>query len=226
MSVRAVIFDMDGVLLDSEPIHFEATRALLAEHGIEYSAASGDNFFGCTDHEVFRVLRARYGLTSSEQELTKAWLAKVIPVLPTKAAPLPGVPEVLHDLRRRGLRLALASSSVPAVIAASLDALGIAGLFDARVSGHDVENGKPSPDIFLEAARRLALPPGDCIVIEDSYNGLQAARAAGMKCVVVPCASTAHQRFNGAAGKLASLAELPAWLADTAGAERHDPRPA
>lgn len=219
MSLRAVIFDMDGVLLDSEPIHFEATRALLAEYGIEYSAASGDNFFGCTDREVFRVLKARYGLEMSEEELTEAWLSRVIPALPSRALPLAGVPEVLHELRRRGLRLALASASVPAVIAASLDALGVAALFEARVSGHDVENGKPSPDIFLEAARRLRLHPAECVVVEDSNNGLQAARSAGMRCVVVPCASTARQEFPGASAMLTSLRGLPSWLDALGGCE-------
>jgi HAD superfamily hydrolase (TIGR01509 family) len=212
MGVRAVIFDMDGVLLDSEPIHFEATRELLAERGIDYSAAAGDNFFGCTDHEVFSVLKERYRLEMSEEELTKAWLGRVVPALPLMAAPLPGVPEVLHDLKDRGLRLALASSSVPAVIAASLKALGIGSLFEIKVSGHDVENGKPSPDIFLEAARRLGLPPAECVVVEDSSNGMRAALTAGMRCAVVPCSSTAHQDFSDASIRLRTLFDLPSWL--------------
>ena len=212
MGVLAVIFDMDGVLLDSEPIHLEATRALLADLGIDYSASADDNFFGCTDRDVFRVLKARYGLTIDEDQLAEAWVARVIPALPSRVAPLPGVPAVLHELRRRGLRLALASSSVPLVIAASLEALGVASLFEARVSGHDVDHGKPSPEIFLEAARRLGLQPEECVVVEDSYNGLQAARAAGMRCAVVPCASTAHQEFSGASARLTSLHELPGWM--------------
>jgi HAD superfamily hydrolase (TIGR01509 family) len=133
-------------------------------------------------------------------------------MIEASATPLPGVPSVLHELKRRGLRLALASASVPVVIAASLRTLGVEDVFETRVSGHDVANGKPSPDIFLEAARRLALPPANCVAVEDSQNGLRAALAAGMRCAVVPCPSTAHQDFSGASTRLANLHALPLWL--------------
>lgn len=212
MSVQAVIFDMDGVLLDSEPVHFEATCALLAEYGITYTPAAGEEFFGCTDRDVFRVLRARYGLEQDEDALIHAWIGHVLPRLATRIHPLPGVPGVLFELRRRGLRLALASASAAPVIAASLEALGLAGVFETRVSGDDVAQGKPSPEIFIEALRRLGLPPSACVVVEDSYNGLQAARAAGIPCAVVPCPSTAHQDFSDADARLASLNELADWV--------------
>jgi HAD superfamily hydrolase (TIGR01509 family) len=212
MSVEAVIFDMDGVLLDSEPVHFEATCALLAERGITYTAAEGDNFFGCTDRDVFRVLRARYGLVEDEDQLIAEWIGHVLPRLATRIHPLPGVPDVVFELRRRGLRLALASASAAPVIAASLQALGLAEAFETRVSGDDVAQGKPSPQIFLEALRRLGLPPTACLVVEDSHNGLLAARAAGIRCAVVPCPSTAHQDFTGADVRLASLHGLADWI--------------
>ncbi|HSK10375.1 MAG TPA: HAD family phosphatase [Vicinamibacterales bacterium] len=212
MSLRAVIFDMDGVLLDSEPVHYEATCEFLAELGITYTAAEDEDFFGRTDRDVFRALRARYGLADHEDALAEAWTVRALPLLRARVQPLPGVPDVLHQLQARGLRLALASSSAPAIIAASLEALGIADVFETRVSGHDVARGKPSPDIFLEAARRLGLPPSACIVVEDSHNGLQAARAAGIPCAVVPCASTARQDFSGADTRLASLLGLLPWV--------------
>ncbi len=212
MSVQAVIFDMDGVLLDSEPVHFEATVALLAEYGITYTADAGQEFFGCTDRDVFRVLRARYGLELDEDALIAAWIEKVLPRLAARVHPLPGVPDVLFDLRHRGLRLALASASTSRVIAASLAALGLADVFEARVSGDDVTQGKPSPEIFLEALDRLKLPASACLVVEDSYNGMKAAHAAGIPCAVVPCASTAHQDFSEAEVRLASLHELTSWV--------------
>jgi beta-phosphoglucomutase-like phosphatase (HAD superfamily) len=212
MNVQAVIFDMDGVLLDSEPVHFEATVALLAEYGISYTAAAGQEFFGCTDRDVFRVLRARYGLQPDEDALIAAWIDRVLPRLAARAHGLPGVPDVLFDLRRRGLRLALASASTSRVIAASLDALGLADVFEVRVSGDDVSQGKPSPEIFLAALARLDLPASACLVVEDSYNGLKAAHAAGIACAVVPCASTAHQDFSEAEVRLASLHDLPDWV--------------
>jgi HAD superfamily hydrolase (TIGR01509 family) len=207
-----MVFDMDGVLLDSEPLHLEATRVLLAEHGVSYEPDLEDNFFGCTDRDVFRALKARYPLSPGERELAEAWIARVVSLLPGRAVPLTGVPGVLLRLRERGLRLALASSSAPAIIDTTLTTLGLADTFEVRVSGHEVERGKPSPDIFLEASRRLGVRPAGCLAIEDSMNGLRAALGAGMRCVVVPCPSTAHQDFTGAAARLDSLEQLPAWI--------------
>lgn len=212
MNVEAVIFDMDGVLLDSEPVHFEATCALLAEYGIAYQPAAGEEFFGCTDRDVFRVLRARYDLPKDEDALITAWIGHVLPRLATRIHPLPGVPDVVFALRARGIRLALASASAAPVIAASLQALGLADAFETRVSGDDVSRGKPSPEIFLEALRRLALPPTACVVVEDSYNGMKAAHAAGMRCAVIPCPSTAHQDFTKADVRLANLHDLLSWI--------------
>ncbi len=208
----AVIFDMDGVLIDSEPIHVEGTRLLLEEHGVTFVPDPEENFYGRTDREVLRALRLRYSLAATERELASAWIAKVVALLSRPLSPLAGVPDVLRLLQRAGVRIALASSSAPAIIAATLSGLGLAGAFELTVSGHDVERGKPAPDIFLEAARRLGLPPADCLVIEDSANGVCAAVAAGSRCVAVPCASTSGQDFARATVRLDSLAELPGWL--------------
>ncbi|HEY3381517.1 MAG TPA: HAD family phosphatase [Vicinamibacterales bacterium] len=210
----AIIFDMDGVLVDSEPVHLEAVRCLLADHGVDYPLQHEENFYGCTDREVFRILKARYGLAASEGDLARAWIDRVVALLPGRLGPMTGVPDVLRTLRQKGIRLALASSSAPAIIATTLDQLGLKASFELIVSGHDVACGKPAPDIFLEAARRLGLAPADCLVIEDSFNGLCAASAAGMPCVVVPCGSTAGQDFSGATIRLRTLEELPRWLGE------------
>ena len=210
--LEAVIFDMDGVLVDSEPIHFEATRALLAAHGVAYTHEVNDNFFGCTDRDVFRLLRARYQLAPSEPELADAWIARVVALLGLPLQAMPGAREALLALRASGLRLALASSSAPEIIRATLTGLALDGLFEPVVSGHDVERGKPAPDIFLEALRRLGLPGEACLVVEDSFNGVSAAAAAGIPCVAVPCPSTFGQDFSLAAARLSSLLELPAWI--------------
>jgi HAD superfamily hydrolase (TIGR01509 family) len=212
MPLTAVIFDMDGVLVDSEPIHFEATRALLAEHGVAYSHEVNDNFFGCTDRDVFRLLRARYHLAPSEPELAAAWIARVVALLGRPLEAMTGVPSALGALKDSGLRLALASSSAPEIIRATLTGLGLDGMFELVVSGHDVERGKPAPDIFLEAVRRLGLPREACLVVEDSFNGVSAAAAAGIRCVAVPCPSTAGQDLSRATARLTSLQDLPAWV--------------
>lgn len=217
MKLQVIIFDMDGVLVDSEPVHFEATRLLMQEHGIAYDSVDEERYFGCTDREMFLDLRKRYGLSPDVPELADAWIERVVRLLPRRIVPMRGVPEVLAQLRSAGFRLALASSSSPAIIRTTIAGLGLDAVFEATVSGRDVATGKPAPDIFLETARRLGVPPAACLVVEDSRNGLRASMAAGMPCVVIPCASTARQDFTGATAWLASLEGLPAWLADTAG---------
>ena len=159
--MQAIIFDMDGVLVDSEPVHFEATRLLMQEHGIVYTSADEEAFFGCTDREMFRELRARYGLAAHEHELAEQWIERVVRLLPQRIVPMPGVPEVLERLRASGRRLALASSSSPAIIRTTIEGLGLGGIFEATVSGRDVGLGKPAPDIFLETARRMGLEPAE-----------------------------------------------------------------
>jgi HAD superfamily hydrolase (TIGR01509 family) len=212
MAIDAIIFDMDGVLVDSEPVHFEATRLLMHEHGIAYTSADEERFFGRTDREVFTELRARHGLRPEVHELADAWIRRVVELLAQRLVPMRGVPSVLDRLRAAGLRLALASSSSPAIIHATIGGLGLGQAFEATVSGRDVANGKPAPDIFIETARRLALAASSCLVVEDSQNGLRAAMAAGMPCAAVPCASTMGQDFTGATVRLGSLDDLPAWV--------------
>ncbi len=212
MRVKAVIFDMDGVLVDSEPVHFEATRLLMHEHGIVYTSADEERYFGCTDRQMFLDLRQRYELRPEVDDLADAWIERVVSLLPKRVVPMPGVPAVLDRLRASGLRLALASSSSPAIIRTTIQGLGLGTAFEVTVSGRDVASGKPAPDIFKETARRLGLEAPECLVVEDSQNGLRASMAAGMPCLVIPCASTRHQDFTGASARLASLLDAPAWL--------------
>jgi len=209
----AIIFDMDGVLVDSEPVHVDAMRAVLVPFGVEYSDEVNEEFFGFTDLEVFRRLRARYGLHASPEELADRRGELLVQLMRETAVAMPGVPEILLWLREAGYPLALASGSVPSVIGATLEAIGVRSLFAPVVSAVEVPHGKPAPDVFLETARRLGLPPEACLVIEDSRNGLLAARAAGMACAVVPCPATRTQDFSEATARLVTLRELPGLLA-------------
>lgn len=207
-SIAAVIFDMDGVLVDSEPMHVEAPRRVLGPLGIEYTDADNERFFGFTDPEVFRILAREHGLELRQAELVQQRTQLIVEM--TRAAPTPmeGVPDVLHRLVRARYRLALASSSSPDVIAATLDAIGVDDLFEVVVSGLVVGRGKPAPDIFLETARRLGVAPSGCLVVEDSRNGLLAAKAAGMTCAAIPCRATRGQDFSEADYRLERLVEL------------------
>ncbi len=205
----AVIFDMDGVLIDSEPLHHRATQAALGARGRSYTERDNRAFFGATDSEMLRVLRILFDLPQSTAELVAAKTARLLELIRAEARPLPGVPEVVRWLRESGLPLALATASRPPVIEAVLEAVGLAGAFAAVVSGDDVAHGKPAPDGFLLAARRLAVDPERCLVIEDSRNGVRAAKAAGMRVAAVPCDATSHEDFSAADVVLPSLEALP-----------------
>jgi HAD superfamily hydrolase (TIGR01509 family) len=204
----AVVFDMDGVLLDSEPIGYEAMRLVMIAQGAPYDLIENDEFVGRTTSESFRILRARRGLRPPIEELVRQFCEAKIQLIRAGARPLPGVPEVLERVRAAGYRMALASSAEIPIIAATVETLGIAGCFELRVSGEEVPRGKPAPDVFLEAARRLALAPRECLVVEDSRNGLLAAAAAGMRCAVVPCSATLGHDFSEADYRLRMLADL------------------
>lgn len=199
---------MDGVLVDSEPVHVDAMRQLLTPYGIPYTDEENAEFFGFTDPEVFRVLRVRYGLEPDDQVLTRRRTALLVRLTRERTVPMPGVPDVPETLHGLGYRLAVASSSALDVIHATVDVLGIAALFETLVSGLEVGRGKPAPDIFVETARRLGLPPGACLVIEDSRNGVRAAKAAGMACAAIPCPATRHESFAEADWRLDALPEL------------------
>jgi HAD superfamily hydrolase (TIGR01509 family) len=204
----AVILDMDGVLVDSEPLAMEAMRRVMARHGVAYSERDNDEFVGRTTPETCRVLRLRHGLAPSEEDLARQYLTARIALTWERPIRMPGVPEVIQRLRQDGYRLALASSAEPEAVAATVEMLGIGALLDAVVSGDQVPRGKPAPDIFLLAARRLDVPPARCLVVEDSRNGLLAAKAAGMACAVIPCGFTRTQDFTGADYRLATLPAL------------------
>ena len=208
MEIQAVIFDMDGVLVDSEPFGFEALRRVMARYALGYSEEENAEFLGRTTLESCRILKARHALPDTEEALAGFYIEGMLEQIGTGPIPLPGVPEVLVRLRAAGYPLALASSAELPVIHANLTALALDPLFAAVVSGTQVARGKPAPDVFLAAAERLAVPAEGCLVIEDSRNGLLAAKAAGMRCAVVPCAHTRHQDFREADHHLAALPDL------------------
>ena len=211
--IDAVIFDMDGVLVDSEPFGLEAMRRVMARHGVVYTESENEQFLGVTTGESCRILKARHRLAAEERDLAQQYLEHLLALIRERPRPMPGVPDVLARLRDAGYRLALASSAEPEVIAANVASIALAPFFEAMVSGAEVARGKPAPDVFVETARRLGLVPAACLVVEDSRNGLLAAKAAGMRCAVVPCAATRHQDFSEADHRLRALADLPSLLA-------------
>ena len=199
---------MDGILVDSEPMHVETTRRILGEYRITFTDEENARYFGRTDAELFRDVVAQHRLPVPVEELVDRRIELVVKHTWEDPHPMDGVPDVLHALHVARYRLALASSSGPPVIEATLGALGVRPLFEVVVSGATVGRGKPAPDIFLETARQLGLSPAACVVVEDSRNGLLAAKAAGMACVSIPCASTSREDFGEADYRCRTLRDL------------------
>ena len=212
MRPDAVIFDMDGVLVDSEPFGFEALRRVMARYGLPYGEEENAEFLGRTTLDSCQILRERHRLPEAAETLADWYVEGMLEQIARGSIPMAGVPEVLRRIRAAGYRMALASSAEVRVIDANLTALGLRPLFDAVVSGTQVARGQPAPDVVLAAAERLGAPPATCLGVEDSRNGLLAAKAAGMRCAVVPCAHTRHQDFGECDHRLAALPDLLALL--------------
>lgn len=176
---------MDGVIIDSEPIHYDLSMLYYGELGLQITDEEYYTFVGVGDKEIFTRLKEKYGLKQEVDELVDTYQQRYIEHLKTltEEKPIMGVDILIGELRKRGLRLALGSSATRRNIDAVLEFFGLRHCFEAVVSGCEVERSKPSPDIYIEAAKRLGVEPSECVVIEDSSNGIQAAKLAGMKCV-------------------------------------------
>jgi beta-phosphoglucomutase-like phosphatase (HAD superfamily) len=196
-TVEAVIFDMDGVLTDSEWFIAEAGRLMFLEtHGVSVTHDDFLPFVGLGENRFLGGVAEKYGITAFDIERDKArTYALYGGIVPGKLKPLPGAVAFVRRCRTLGLKTALATSTDHIKMMVSLTEIGLApgpspeenggGSFDACVNGLDVERRKPFPDIFLEAARRLAVPPERCWVVEDSVGGVTAAKAAGMRCLAL-----------------------------------------
>jgi HAD superfamily hydrolase (TIGR01509 family) len=208
-TVQAVIFDMDGVLLDSEPLHHHAANAVLLEDGHPaLSLADYTRYLGTTDEDMWRDLRTTRGLDRPHEHYLRRFDTHVLAAYRQHATAAPGAIDLLDWLTARGLPLAVASSSRARWIETCLRTIGVRRYFDAIVGGDMVARGKPDPDIFLRAARRLRAQPGRCIVFEDSPAGVTAARRAAMYTVAVCTAYTPPGLAQGAHFTVNSLAEV------------------
>lgn len=182
---RAVIFDMDGVLTDSEPVINAAAIAGLKEWGIDPEPEDFQPFVGMGEDKYIGGVAEKYGLIYV-LEMKRRVYEIYLEILPGTVEAFPGVHELINLLRDRNTPLAVASSADRIKVEANLKAIAVdLSWFDAIVAGEDVEHKKPAPDIFLYAAETLDVPPKQCCVVEDAVNGVQAAKQAGMRCVAV-----------------------------------------
>ena len=207
--IEAVVFDLDGVLVDSEHVWDEVREGLARDRGGHWHDGAQADMMGMSSTEWSRYMHDVIGLPESPEEIN----AEVVRRMETRYSEhLPLIDGALEAVERLAdsFRLGLASSSNRPLIETVLAASRLAVRFEVTVSSEEVERGKPAPDVFLEAARRLGVPAAHCAAVEDSANGIRAARAAGMRVVAIP-----NHRYSPAADALAladvvldSLAEL------------------
>lgn len=207
MAPAAVIFDMDGLLVDTERLQFGASDMVLrARTGQTIPHEVMTSLVGLRSDECWARLRALFGLTESAEELEAAQAAFYGPMLREQAEAMPGALDLVAVLHARGYPLAIASSSPFWQIHAVIERFGWREIFQALASGEEVTHAKPAPDIYLLAAERLGVAPSRCVALEDSGPGSTAARAAGMHVIAVPSAETRRHSFANADVILPSLA--------------------
>jgi beta-phosphoglucomutase len=184
--MKAVIFDMDGVLADSEPLICEAAMAMFREKGLAVHEEDFHPFVGTGENRYLGGVAEKYGFPLDIAEAKRRTYEIYLERLPGRLQPFPGAVPLVQQCRRAGYKTAVASSADWIKVEANLKAIGLPpSEWDALVTAEDVERRKPFPDIFLTAARRLNCPPLQCVVIEDAVNGVAAARAAGMRCIAI-----------------------------------------
>ena len=205
--MEALIFDLDGVLVDSEPVHWRASQRLFAPHKL--AMEDYEPFVGLAIEPYMAWAREHFALHASVEELTGRYSEAVTAEIESgPIPPLDGAIELIAAARARGLSVGLASQSIAAWVHPTLRAAGLHGSFDAVVTGDDVEQAKPEPHIYRHTARLLGVAPEACVAVEDSPAGVQSASAAGMFVVQSRQASSAAPPQPGAHVVVGSLRDV------------------
>lgn len=205
---HGILFDMDGLMLRSEGLWSEADRKILERYGREYDPDLKKHFMGCERIESARRFCEAYGIrerpevmAGQRSELARSFYSRGVELMP-------GLEELVEDMKRWGKRLAVATSAERGIVDIVQRKLPVFREFTAVVCADDVQRGKPSPDLFLEAARRIGTAPAASLVLEDAPNGVAAALAAGMKVIVVPEPSVTGESVRGATARVNRLTEI------------------
>ena len=183
--ITAVIFDMDGVIADSEYFNIKAKHMILQKAGINVDWHYHDKFLGTTHEYMWTEMKKKFSaLTEEVSYYIEQWVKTRKELVKEEGLkPMPGIVALIKKLKEKGYKLAVASSSLKKDIMENMNTFGITECFDAFVSGSECKNGKPDPEIFQKAAKELNRKPEECVVVEDSTVGVSAAKAAGMRCI-------------------------------------------
>ena len=214
--IRAILFDLDGLMFDSEPHSLASWEAVLTERGVTLDQLTIDSILGLRIDATARTLIDKYHLPDTVQGLSDAKTEYQVAHLDGNVPPMPGLLELLDEIDRRGLPKAIASSGMRRYVEAVLRVNGLPDRFSVIITGDQVAHGKPAPDVFLAAARALNVEPQDCLVLEDAPAGVQAAKTAGMLCIAVPDHGVAQLDLSQADKTVASLFEVQTLLTSNA----------
>ncbi|MDC7223400.1 MAG: HAD family phosphatase [Spirochaetales bacterium] len=206
---KSWIFDMDGVLINSEPLHYEVDRLILEEEGFPVESSFLDRFVGTTNGAMWSALKGELNLGSSVEDLIDRQIRVKLDLLERRDyRPIEGVRELMEGLRERGITLGVASSSPPVFIRAVLEKLDLAAHVTAWESAERVERSKPAPHVYLRVAELLGRLPGECAAVEDSASGVQAAKAAGLYCYGYQNPHSGRQDLSGADCLVKSIKDI------------------
>jgi beta-phosphoglucomutase family hydrolase len=207
--IKGIIFDMDGLMIDSEPFHQQAFNKALKKYGKSLTPEENSKLYvGITDLDAAEDIIKRKKLFISKEKLVKQKQENYYKLLATKVISQPGLIELLKKLKLNGFKTAVASSSTLKEIKAVVDKLKINKYFNLLCSATHVKRGKPFPDVFLLAAKKLNLRPKECLVLEDAPSGVEAGKQANMKVFVIPSRETKNKDFSKADKVLTSLNQV------------------
>lgn len=195
--MRAVIFDMDGVIINSEPLHQKVEREIVEELGGKLSKEDIESFVGTTDYSMWSKIKEKFNLEASVEELIEAKKEKFMKEI-DEVELVPNIMDFMISLYNEGYSLAIASSNNRKIVDAVVNKFQLGEYMKFIISGEEVKKGKPDPEIFLTAAKKMMVSPANCLVIEDATNGVKAAKAAGMKCIGLKNIDSGNQDLSEA----------------------------